>query len=82
MYEALGVKGEKDEDNNSEPERDNQIKNVQPQIQITTRASKKRQRVLVIGDSTLRGAETHIHHPNKLFSEVCCLPSACIHLHS
>ena len=28
MYEALGVKGEKDEDNNSEPERDNHVKMV------------------------------------------------------
>uniref|UniRef100_A0A493TN05 SGNH hydrolase-type esterase domain-containing protein n=1 Tax=Anas platyrhynchos platyrhynchos TaxID=8840 RepID=A0A493TN05_ANAPP len=41
---------------------------------IVTGATKKEQRVLVIGDSLLRGTEAPICRPDNLSREVCCLP--------
>uniref|UniRef100_A0A493TS73 Uncharacterized protein n=1 Tax=Anas platyrhynchos platyrhynchos TaxID=8840 RepID=A0A493TS73_ANAPP len=43
---------------------------------ITTRATKKERRVLVIRDSLLRGTEAPICRPDNLSREVCCLPGA------
>ena len=43
---------------------------------ITTSATKKEWRVLVIGDSLLRGTEAPICRPDNLSREVCCLPGA------
>ena len=45
---------------------------------ITTSATKKERRVLVIGDSLLRGTEAPICCPDNLSREVCCLPGACV----
>ena len=43
---------------------------------IKTSSEKKRQQVIVIGDSLMGGTEAPICRPNSLFREVCCLPGA------
>ena len=42
-------------------------------------ANPQRRRVVVVGDSLLRGTETVICRPDKMSREVCCLPGARIH---
>jgi len=43
---------------------------------ITTASAKKKRRVIVIGDSLLRGTEGLICQPDSSHKEVCCLPGA------
>jgi len=43
---------------------------------ITTASAKKKRRVIVIGDSLLRGTEGPICRPDPSHREVCCLPGA------
>jgi len=43
---------------------------------ITTVSTKKKRRVIVIGDSFLRGTEGPICRPDPSHREVCCLPGA------
>uniref|UniRef100_A0A8D2L091 SGNH hydrolase-type esterase domain-containing protein n=1 Tax=Varanus komodoensis TaxID=61221 RepID=A0A8D2L091_VARKO len=43
-----------------------------------TSTRKVRQRVIVVGDSLLRGTEAVVCRPNLKTREVCCLPGACI----
>jgi len=43
---------------------------------ITTASAKKKRRVIVIGDSLLRGTEGLICRPDPSNREVCCLPGA------
>jgi len=43
---------------------------------ITTASTKKKRRVIVIGDSLLRGTEGPICRPDPSHREVCCLPGA------
>uniref|UniRef100_A0A8C3HUE0 SGNH hydrolase-type esterase domain-containing protein n=1 Tax=Chrysemys picta bellii TaxID=8478 RepID=A0A8C3HUE0_CHRPI len=45
----------------------------------TATAPKRRRRMVVVGDSLLRGTESSICHPNRENREVCCLPGARIH---
>ncbi|CAM5160534.1 unnamed protein product [Natator depressus] len=44
-----------------------------------TTAPKRRRRVVVVGDSLLRGTESSIFRPDRENREVCCLPGARIH---
>ena len=43
---------------------------------LKTASSKKERRVLVVGDSLLRGTEGPICRPDPTHREVCCLPAA------
>jgi len=43
---------------------------------ITTASTKKKRRVIVIGDSLLRGTQGPICRPDPSHREVCCLPGA------
>ena len=43
---------------------------------VTTASTKKKKRVIVIGDSLLRGREGPICRPDPSPREVCCLPGA------
>ena len=43
---------------------------------ITTALAKKKRRVIVIGDSLLRGTEGPMCRPDPSHREVCCLPGA------
>ena len=43
---------------------------------ITTASAKKTRRVIVIGDSLLRGTEGPICRPDPSHGEVCCVPGA------
>ena len=54
----------------------NRAKLVQPPTCIRTGATRKVCRVLVIGDSLLRGTKAPICHPGNISREVCCLPGA------
>uniref|UniRef100_A0A672URF4 SGNH hydrolase-type esterase domain-containing protein n=1 Tax=Strigops habroptila TaxID=2489341 RepID=A0A672URF4_STRHB len=47
-----------------------------PVKRITTGASRKKRRVIVVGDSTLKGTEALICRPDPVSREVCCLPGA------
>jgi len=42
----------------------------------TTASAKKKSRVIVIGDSLLRGTEGPICQPDPSHKEVCCFPGA------
>ncbi|XP_053898073.1 cytosolic Fe-S cluster assembly factor NUBP1 isoform X1 [Malaclemys terrapin pileata] len=46
---------------------------------FTATTPKRRRRVVVVGDSLLRGTESSICHPDRENREVCCLPGARIH---
>lgn len=59
-----------------ELERGDDTKKAQLRTQITTSATKRRQRVLVIEDSLLRHTEAHIFCPDNLSREACSLPAA------
>jgi len=43
---------------------------------VTTASTKKKRRVIVIGDSLLRGMDSPICRPDPSHREVCCLPGA------
>jgi len=43
---------------------------------MTTASAKKKRRVIVTGDSLLRGTEGPICRPDPSHREVCCLPGA------
>lgn len=58
-YEALGMEREEGVDNGSDLERDNHVKMLQLKTQIRTSAA-KRQRVLIAGNTMLRGTEAPI----------------------
>lgn len=64
--------------NGSNLERDNHTELVQPRTQVKTSAIKKRQRVLVNGNSELSSNETHIFCLDNLSREVWCLLRATI----
>lgn len=60
--------------------RDSHIHLVQPRMCVRTGATKKKgKRVLVAGDSVLRGIEAPVCRPHKLSREVCCLLVVIIH---
>lgn len=61
--------------NCQDPERDNHTKSVQPSTCTRTSATIKAQRLLVIGNFSLRGTEAPICHPDNLSREVY-LPEA------
>lgn len=58
-HEALGMEREEGVDNGSDLERDNHVKMLQLKTQIRTSAT-KRQRVLIAGNTLLRGTEAPI----------------------
>lgn len=60
-------------DNGLVLERGDHIKKIQSRIWVMISAAKNRWRILVIGDSVLRGTEVPICLPNNLSIEVCCL---------
>ncbi|KAK4806806.1 hypothetical protein QYF61_005602 [Mycteria americana] len=76
-YEALEVEGQSMEDGDdslSTPE-------VSPSAEertshLTTTSTRKRRRVIVVGDSLLRGIEGPICWTDPPLREVCCLPGA------
>ena len=49
-------------------------KSDQSSPSIKTSSIRKKQRVIVVGDSLLKGAEGPICRPDPLHREVCCLP--------
>ncbi|KAK4805287.1 hypothetical protein QYF61_004852 [Mycteria americana] len=78
-YEALEVEGQSVEDGDdslSTPE-------VSPRAEertsrLTTTSTRKRRRVIVVGDSFLKGTEGPICRTDPPLREVCCLPRACV----
>ncbi|KGL92731.1 hypothetical protein N301_10736, partial [Charadrius vociferus] len=69
-----------EERNNSEdgnpPRLEDSLRPSQTTTQIKTSSVKKKRRVIVMGDSILRGTEGPICRPDPLYREVCCLPGA------
>ena len=47
---------------------------------LKTASSKKERRVIVVGDSLLRGTEGPIYQPDPTRREVCCLPGAWVRI--
>ncbi|KAK4807100.1 hypothetical protein QYF61_018441 [Mycteria americana] len=62
--------------NGQDPGEVDHAKLIQPPTRIRTCATRKARKVLVIGDSLLRGTEAPICHPDNFSREVCCLPGA------
>ncbi|KFP06528.1 hypothetical protein N300_02212, partial [Calypte anna] len=74
-YEAL-------DSENQEEDRQEDDLSIRPPVhplssrRIKTSPTKKRRRVVVVGDSLLRGTEGPICRPDPSHREVCCLPGA------
>ncbi|CAJ0941587.1 unnamed protein product, partial [Ranitomeya imitator] len=65
--------------NKSQPTSDTSYSNKLSQQQVTAKSTaKKQRRVVVVGDSLLRGTEAAICRPDITAREVCCLPGAMI----
>lgn len=75
-HDALGLKNEEHMSNWQDPGKVNHVKLIQPPTHIRTSATVKAHKVLVIGDSSLRGTKTPIYHPDNFSQEVCCLKGA------
>ncbi|GAB0208750.1 hypothetical protein GRJ2_003340700 [Grus japonensis] len=76
-YEALAVEGHSSEDmddSQATPEVAPRPKGPMPRV-VTTPTKKKR-RVIVVGDSLLKGTEGPICRADPPLREVCCLPGA------
>ncbi|KAK4815580.1 hypothetical protein QYF61_004097 [Mycteria americana] len=76
-YEALEVAGQAMEDGDDGPS----TPEVSPRSEehtshINTTSMRKRRRVIVVGDSLLRGTEGPICRTDPALREVCCLPGA------
>ncbi|KAK4823952.1 hypothetical protein QYF61_008338 [Mycteria americana] len=76
-YEALEVEGQSMEDGDDSPSKPE----VSPRSEectsrINTTSTRKRRRVIVVGDSLLRGTEGPICRTDPPLREVCCLPGA------
>ncbi|KAK4810556.1 hypothetical protein QYF61_004519 [Mycteria americana] len=76
-YEALEVAGQSMEDGDDSPS----TPEVSPRSEertscINTTSTRKRRRVIVVGDSLLKGTEGPICRTEPLLREVCCLPGA------
>ncbi|TRZ06778.1 hypothetical protein HGM15179_020329 [Zosterops borbonicus] len=74
-YEALDPEGQLDDikENYLSGEPPNYTLSVR---QMTTSSIKKKRRVVLVGDSLLRGTEGPICRPDPSHREVCCLPGA------
>ena len=75
-YHALGLQNEERVSNGQDPGKANHAKLVQPPTHIRTSAIRNVRRVLVIGDSLLRGTEAPICCPDNISREVYFLPRA------
>ena len=75
-FQALVWEKEEVMESSLELERGDDTKKAQLRTQITTSATKRMQRVLVIEDSLLRHTEAHIFCPDNLSREACSLPAA------
>jgi len=74
-FEALELEGGVSETVEGDPPmRLPQVKRSTPRL--TTASTRKDKRVVVIGDSLLRGTEGPICQPDPTRREVCCLPGA------
>lgn len=75
-YHALELENEKRVGTGQDPGKANCEKLVQLSMLIRTTATRKVHRMLVIGDSFLRGTEVPIFQSDNISGEVCCLPEA------
>ncbi|XP_042725317.1 uncharacterized protein LOC122178868 [Lagopus leucura] len=74
-YETLKPEGEVTDDNvGALPPSLPKVRRSAPRLK--TASSKKERRVVVVGDSLLRGTEGPICRPDPTRREVCCLPAA------
>ncbi|KFW72624.1 hypothetical protein AS28_04863, partial [Pygoscelis adeliae] len=74
-YGALELEGQANEDVDEGPSgRLPRVRQSAPRIM--TASAKKKRRVIVVGDSLLRGTEGPICRPDPSHREVCCLPGA------
>jgi len=74
-YGALECEGPANEDAGEGPSR-GLPKTSWSASHITTASAKKKRRIIVTGDSPLRGTEGPICQPDPSHREVCCLPGA------
>ncbi|KAK1192276.1 E41L5 protein, partial [Pygoscelis papua] len=74
-YGALELEGQANEDVDKGPSRGlPRVRQSAPRI--TTASAKKKRRVIVVGDSFLRGTEGPLCRPDPSHREVCCLPGS------
>lgn len=78
-YDALGVKNEQHVSNGLDPAKDDHAKLIRTPTHIVTSAPRKVHKVLVIGDSLLRGTEASICCPENFSRQIYCLPGSHIH---
>lgn len=77
LYKIQHLENEEHVNNRQEdPGKVDNTKSAQPPTHIRTSATRKACKVLVIGDSLLRGTEAPICCPDSFSREVCCLPGA------
>lgn len=72
------LENEKHVNKGQDPGKPDNIKLNSPPTYIGMSATRKACKVLVIGDSLLRGTEATIYCPDNFSREICCLPGACI----
>ena len=71
-FDALKPEGEVSEDEVGRlPPSVSKVRRSAPHL---TASSRKERRVIVVGDSLLRGTEGPIYRPDPPYREVCCLP--------
>ncbi|GAB0205185.1 hypothetical protein GRJ2_002984100 [Grus japonensis] len=78
-YEALAVEGHLNEDmDDSQDTPEVAPRPKTPMLQVVTTPIKKKRRVIVVGDSLLKGTEGLICRADPPLREVCCFPGACV----
>ncbi|GAB0209138.1 hypothetical protein GRJ2_003379500 [Grus japonensis] len=76
-YEALAVEGHSSEDvDDSQATPEVAPRPKRPMPRVVTTPTKKKRRVIVVGDSLLKGTEGPICRADPPLGEVCCLPGA------
>ncbi|GAB0208393.1 hypothetical protein GRJ2_003305000 [Grus japonensis] len=77
MYQALAVEGHSREDmDDSQATPEVAPRPERPMPRVVTTPTKKKRRVIVVGDSLLKGTEGPICRADPPLREVCCLPRA------
>ncbi|KAK4832349.1 hypothetical protein QYF61_021878 [Mycteria americana] len=76
-YEALEVEGQSVEDGDDSLSRPEVLPRSEERTsRLTTTSTRKKRRVIVVGDSFLKGTEGPICRTDPPLREVCCLPGA------
>ena len=77
-FDALKLEGEVSEDEVGRlPPSVFKVRRSAPRLKT---ASSRKERVIVVGDSLLRGTEGPIYQPDPTRREVCCLPGAWVRI--